>query len=146
MKVFISIICLTNWICTSGGGKTFLTPYSSINQSNYYTEHHIDFGDGSDTTFIGIHNPTALAYQAIGHTYDLGIYIATLTTSFYDSTTNALICTSTKQDTICKANTTCVNENKKSIRYKVYNIKGIQLSKEPKKGMYIKNGRAYYKL
>ena len=38
------------------------------------------------------------------------------------------------------------NENKKSIRHKVYNIKGIQLSKEPKKGMYIKNGRAYYKL
>ena len=97
MKLLLIILCFTNWICTTGGGKTFIAPYSSINQSNYYTEHHLDFGDGSDTTFIGIHNPIALAYQTIEHNYIQGIHIATLTTNFYDSTTNILLCVAVKQ-------------------------------------------------
>ena len=146
MKTLLLLLCLTDWICTTGGGKTFIAPYSSINQSNYYTEHHIDFGDGTDTTFVGIHNPIALAYQTIEHTYNSGIYIATLTTNFYDSTTNILLCTSVKQDTICPYNITYVNEIRKSIKNKIYNLKGIELLKAPKNMMYIKNRKLYYEL
>ena len=145
MKLLLSILCFTNWVCTTGGGKTFIAPYSSINQSSYYTEHHIDFGDGSDTTFIGIHNPIALAYQTIEHTYNQGIHIATLTTNFYDSTTNILLCTAVKQDTICSYNITAVNEIKESLKNKMYNIQGIELLQAPRNMMYIKNRKLHYK-
>ena len=145
MKLLLSILCFTNWVCTTGGGKTFIAPYSSINQSSYYTEHHIDFGDGSDTTFIGIHNPIALAYQTIEHTYNQGIHIATLTTNFYDSTTNILLCTAVKQDTICSYNITAVNEIKESLKNKMYNIQGIELLQAPRNMMYIINRKLHYK-
>ena len=145
MKLLLSILCFTNWICTTGGGKTFIAPYSSINQSSYYTEHHIDFGDGTDTTFIGIHNPIALAYQTIEHNYGQGIHIATLTTNFYDSTTNILLCTSVKQDTICSYNITNVNEIKESLKNKIYNMQGIELLQAPKNMMFIKNRKLHYK-
>tara|TARA_R110002020_G_scaffold275702_1_gene490920 strand:- start:308 stop:778 length:471 start_codon:yes stop_codon:yes gene_type:complete len=139
-------VCQTNWICTNGSDKAFIIPCSSINQSNYYTEHHLDFGDGSDTNFIGIYNPLALCYQTIMHPYNQGVYIATLTTSFYDSTTNVLLCTSTNQDTICNSNITYINEVKKLYRKKIYNLQGIELLKEPKNTMYIKNRKIYYGL
>ena len=146
MKILLLLLCLTDWICTTGGGKTFIAPYSSINQSHYYAEHHIDFGDGTDTTFIGIHNPIALAYQTIEHTYNSGIHIATLTTNFYDSTTHILLCTAVKQDTICPYNITYVNEIKKPIKNKIYNLKGVELLESPKNMMYIKNRKLYYEL
>jgi len=145
VKLLLIILCFTNWICTTGGGKTFIAPYSSINQSSYYTEHHIDFGDGTDTTFIGIHNPIALAYQTIEHNYIQGIHIATLTTNFYDSTTNILLCTSVKQDTICSYNITNVNEIKESLKNKIYNMQGIELLQAPKNMMFIKNRKLHYK-
>ena len=144
MKLLLSILCFTNWVCTTGGGKTFIAPYSSINQSNYYTEHHIDFGDGTDTTFIGIHNPIALAYQTIEHNYSQGIHIATLTTNFYDSTTNILLCTAVKQDTICSYNITNVNEIKESLKNMMYNMQGIELLQAPKNMMFIKNRKLHY--
>tara|TARA_R110001592_G_scaffold343396_2_gene633845 strand:+ start:310 stop:750 length:441 start_codon:yes stop_codon:yes gene_type:complete len=146
MKTLFLVICLTNWICTNGGGKTFIIPYSTINQGHYYTEHHIDFGDGSDTAFFGIYNPIALAYQTIKHTYNPGIHIATLTTSFYDSTTQALLCQSSKQDTICSPIATFICEIKKSIKNKIYNLQGIELKKEPLNQIYFKNNKGYYKL
>jgi len=145
VKLLLSILCFTNWICTTGGGKTFIAPYSSINQSHYYTEHHIDFGDGSDTTFIGIHNPIALAYQTIEHNYGQGIHIATLSTNFYDSTTNILLCTAVKQDTICSYNITNVNEIKESLKNMMYNMQGIELLQVPRNMMYIKNRKLHYK-
>jgi len=145
MKTLLLLLCLTDWICTTGGGKTFIAPYSSINQSNYYTEHHIDFGDGTDTTFIGIENPIALAYQTIVHYYNPGIHIVNLTTNFYDSTTNILLCTAVKQDTICPYNITYVNEIRKPIKNNIYNLKGIELLEAPKNMMYIKNRKLYYK-
>ena len=146
MKAFLLLLCFTDWICTTGGGKTFIAPYSSIDQSHYYTEHHIDFGDGTDTTFIGEYSPISLAYQTIAHTYSPGIHIVTLTTSFYDSTTNLLLCTSVKQDTICPNNITYINEIKKPIKHKMYDLQGIELLKAPKRQIYIKNRRLYYEL
>ena len=144
MKLLLSILCFTNSICTTGGGNQFIAPYSSINQSNYYTEHHLDFGDGTDTIFIGIHNPIALAYQTIEHTYSQGIHIATLTTNFYDSTTSILLCTAVKQDTICSYNITNVNEIKESLKNMMYNMQGIELLQAPKNMMFIKNRKLHY--
>ena len=139
-------VCMTDWFCTNGGGKTFIVPYSDMLQDNFYTIHHLDFGDGSDTSFIGEYNPIAVGYQAISHTYDVGIYIATLTTSFYDSTSNLLICTKVKEDTVCPYNTiNSINEIEHIQDNKIYNLNGIELFKKPK-GIYIKNRRKYYEV
>lgn len=151
MKLLLLILffelpdCNTNWECTNGGGKTFITPCVSINQIDYYTEHHIDFGDGLDTTFIGIDNPIALCHQTIIHTYDLGIYIVTLTSSFYDSTTNALICTSSKIDTICPNNSpNYIKEIQVKKNNSIYNLNGVEVFTKPK-GIYIMDNHKYYK-
>ena len=137
-------VCTTDWFCTNGGGKTIIVPYSDLSQDNFYTVHHIDFGDGSDTSFIGEYNPIAIGYQAIVHTYDFGVHIATLTTSFYDSTTNALLCTKTKQDSICSPSLTYINETKTSlIDNKMYDFLGRELKKIPKNQPYIKNNNIY---
>lgn len=134
-------VCNTNWFCTNGGGKTFIIPYSNINQGSTYTIHNINFGDGNDTTFIGEYNPIALGYQAIAHTYDLGMHIATLTTYFYDSITNILLCTKIKQDTVCPYNMISnINEiQKQKNNDKVYDFLGRKLNKVPINEPYIKN-------
>ena len=150
MKLLLLILflevpaCTNDWVCTKGGGKTFIIPCVSINQSNYYTQHNLDFGDGSDTTFIGIENPIALCQQTIEHSYDLGIYIVTLTTSFYDSTTNVLLCTSSKIDTICPNNSpNYINEAEPLKNNKIYNLNGVEIFTKPK-GIFIMNYQKYY--
>lgn len=137
-------VCSTDWFCTNGNGKTFITPCGSLNQTNYYTEYQLDFGDGIDTTFIGIENPIALCHQTIVHTYDSGVYIATLTASFYDSTTNLLLCSQTKQDAICNPNLTYIKETQshKNVN-KIFDFFGRELKNIPKNKPYIKNNIIY---
>ena len=139
-------ICETNFMCTNGDNRTVIIPCSSIDENNYYTSHHLEFGDGTDTTFIGIKNPLALCYQAIMHTYVQGVYLARLTTSFYDSTTNVLICTDTYQDTICSSVATYIKEINTPYKDKIYNLQGIELLEAPKSMMYIKSRKLYYEL
>ena len=137
-------VCTTDWLCTSGGGKTFITPCVSINQNNCYTEYHLDFGDGLDTTFVGIKNPIALCHQTIVHTYNSGMYIATLTASFYDSTTNQLLCTQIKQDNICATNLTYIKEKQNDQnKDKIFDFFGRELEKTPTNNPYIKNNTVY---
>ena len=139
-------VCMTDWFCTNGGGKTFIVPYSDMLQENFYTVHHLDFGDGSDTSFIGEYNPIALGYQAIEHTYDVGMHIATLTTSFFDSTDNALLCIKSKQDTVCPYNTvSSINEiQKQKTNNKMYDFLGRELKKVPINKPYIINNRKFF--
>ena len=139
-------VCETSLLCTNGDNKTFLIPCSTIDVSSYYTEHHLEFGDGTDTTFIGIKNQFSLCYQSIVHLYNSGIYIATLNTSFYDSTTNALLCTSSYQDTICNPTLTYINEMNIPYKYKMYDLQGIEILQVPKQKIYIKNRKLYYEL
>ena len=137
-------VCSTDWFCTNGNGKTFITPCGSLNQTNYYTEYQLDFGDGVDTTFIGIENPIALCQQTIVHTYDLGIYVVTLTASFYDSITNILLCTQIKQDNICNTNLTYIKEKQShQNKDKIFVFFGRELEKTPINNPYIKNNTVY---
>ena len=151
------LVCATGWLCTVDGDTTFIRPYSSVgansqtwSMSGHYTEHTLDWGDGSaDTTFIGvIASGTSTAFQTMAHIYTPGfIGYANLTTTFYDSLTNNLVCTSSIGwgNYVCTPIWTGINElTLESINdNKMYDLLGRELTTVPVGTMYIRNRKLY---
>ena len=100
-------VCATGWHCSTNGDTTFLQTQSSVgansqtwSMAGHYVSNHLDWGDGTDTTFIGV--------QQVSHIYTPGfVGHAILTTTFFDSLTNSGVCTATAgwQNYVCTPNT-----------------------------------------
>jgi len=69
-----------------------------------------------------------------------------LTTSFFDSTDNALLCIKSKQDTVCPYNTvSSISEiQKQKTDNKMYDFLGRELKKVPINKPYIINNRIFF--
>ena len=64
-------VCATGYQCSTNGDTTFLQTQSSVgansqtwSMAGHYVSNHLDWGDGTDTTFMGV--------QQVSHIYTAG--------------------------------------------------------------------------